>query len=61
MRERRLIKQGAYDLPKFRRGDTVMTPAGNATEVDFIEYDKGTHWYYLTNGTVFGEHELVSI
>ena len=61
MRERRLVKQGAYDLPKFRIGNSVMTPAGDETEVDFIEYDKGAHWYYLTNGTVFGEHELVSI
>ncbi len=60
MRERRIIKKGAYNLPKFRRGDTVMTPDGEETEVDFIEYDKGTHWYFLTNGTVYGEHDLVA-
>ena len=58
MKERRVVKQGTYAFPKFKLGDKVIAPDGDETEVDYIVYDSGSHWYYLTNGTVYGEHDL---
>ena len=61
MRTRRLVKKGAYALPKFRIGNTVKTPMGEETVVASIDYESGTHWYITHDREVWAEHELQKI
>lgn len=52
-------KHKHFTPPKFRKGETVKTPSGEAP-IENITYTQGEHWYQVNN-SYYGEHELTKI
>ena len=46
----------SFDLPKYRRGDTVSTPDGTGI-IEALELISG-HTWYLVDGKYYSESEI---